>query len=135
MQRLETYADFADRLRTTKRRLFRFLIEGKSRGKSLAGYAAPRKGNTLLNHCGIRTDFLDYTVDRNPYKHGKYLPGTHIPIFSPEKIAETKPDYVLIDSRTAAIRISQRVPLNCNSTTSAAPYSPGPTNAMNTVPT
>ena len=61
-----------------------------------SGYGAPGKGNTLLNYCGIRTDFLDYTVDRNPYKHGKFLPGTHIPIFPPERIRETRPDYVLI---------------------------------------
>jgi SAM-dependent methyltransferase len=96
LHRLETYADFAERVRATKRKLLSFLIEAKSAGKSLAGYGAPGKGNTLLNYCGIRTDFLDYTVDRNPYKQGKYLPGTHIPIFPPEKIAETKPDYVLI---------------------------------------
>src|SRR6266851_1635576 len=96
LHRLEAYADFADRVRATKRKLLSFLIEAKSSGKSLAGYGAPGKGNTLLNYCGIRTDFLDYTVDRNPYKQGKYLPGTHIPIFPPEKIAETKPDYVLI---------------------------------------
>ena len=96
LHRLETYADFSDRVRATKRKLLSFLIEAKGRGKSLAGYGAPGKGNTLLNYCGIRTDFLDYTVDRNPYKHGKYLPGTHIPIFPPEKIFETKPDYVLI---------------------------------------
>jgi SAM-dependent methyltransferase len=96
LHRLETYAEFADQVRATKRKLLSFLIEAKSRGKSIAGYGAPGKGNTLLNYCGIRTDFLDYTVDRNPYKHGKYLPGTHIPIFPPEKIAETKPDYVLI---------------------------------------
>jgi SAM-dependent methyltransferase len=94
--RLETYADFAGQVRATKRKLLSFLIEAKSQGKALAGYGAPGKGNTLLNYCGIRTDFLDYTVDRNPYKHGKYLPGTHIPIFPPEKIAETRPDYVLI---------------------------------------
>ena len=96
LHRIETYADFADRVRATKRKLLSFLIEAKSRGKSIAGYGAPGKGNTLLNYCGIRGDFLDYTVDRNPYKHGKYLPGTHIPIFPPERIAETKPDYVLI---------------------------------------
>jgi hypothetical protein len=72
------------------------LIEAKNAGKSIAGYGAPGKGNTLLNYCGIRTDFIDYTVDRNPYKQGMYLPGTRIPIFAPEKIAETKPDYVLI---------------------------------------
>jgi SAM-dependent methyltransferase len=96
LDRLVTYAVFADRVRATKRKLLSFLIEAKSCNKSLAGYGAPGKGNTLLNYCGIRADFLDYTVDRNPYKHGKYLPGTHIPIFPPEKIFETKPDYVLI---------------------------------------
>jgi SAM-dependent methyltransferase len=96
LHRLETYAEFADRVRATKRALLGFLIEAKSIGKSLVGYGAPGKGNTLLNYCGIRTDFLDYTVDRNPYKQGKFLPGTHIPIFAPEKIAETRPDYVLI---------------------------------------
>jgi len=96
LHRLDTYDKFADRVRATKRKLLSFLIEAKSCGKSLAGYGAPGKGNTLLNYCGIRNDFLDYTVDRNPYKQGKYLPGTHIPIFPPERIADTKPDYVLI---------------------------------------
>jgi SAM-dependent methyltransferase len=96
LDRLETYASFVDQVRATKRNLLSFLIEAKGQGKSVAGYGAPGKGNTLLNYCGVRTDFLDYTVDRNPYKHGKFLPGTHIPIFPPEKIAETKPDYVLI---------------------------------------
>src|SRR5271155_1728838 len=96
LHRLETYSDFADRVRATKRKLLSFLIEAKSRGKSIAGYGAPGKGNTLLNYCGIRTDFLDYTVDRNPYKQGKFLPGTRIPILAPEKIKETRPDYVLI---------------------------------------
>jgi SAM-dependent methyltransferase len=96
LDRLETYAEFAERVRATKRALLSFLIEAKSSGKSLVGYGAPGKGNTLLNYCGVRTDFLDYTVDRNPYKQGKFLPGTHIPIFAPEKIAETRPDYVLI---------------------------------------
>jgi SAM-dependent methyltransferase len=96
LHRLETYAGFANRVRVTKRKLLSFLIEAKSGNKSLAGYGAPGKGNTLLNYCGIRADFLDYTVDRNPYKHGKYLPGTHIPICPPERIFETKPDYVLI---------------------------------------
>jgi SAM-dependent methyltransferase len=96
LHRLETYAAFANRVRATKRKLLSFLIEAKGCNKSLAGYGAPGKGNTLLNYCGIRVDFLDYTVDRNPYKHGRYLPGTHIPIFPPERIFETKPDYVLI---------------------------------------
>ncbi len=94
--RLETYFTFGERIKETKRRILAFLIDAKRSQKSIVGYGAPGKGNTLLNYCGIRTDFLDYTVDRNPYKHGKFLPGTHIPIFPPEKIRETRPDYVLI---------------------------------------
>ena len=93
---MEHYAAFGEQVKETKRKLLHFLIEAKRQGKSIAGYGAPGKGNTLLNYCGIRTDFLDYTVDRNPYKHGKFLPGTHIPIYPPEKIQETKPDYVFI---------------------------------------
>ena len=96
MERLETYASFSEHVKETKRRLLEFLIAARREGKQIAGYGAPGKGNTLLNYCGIRTDFLDYTVDRNTYKQGKFLPGTHIPIFAPEKIRETKPDYVLI---------------------------------------
>jgi len=96
LTRLETYAHFADRVKETKRKLLEFLIRAKREGKSVAGYGAPGKGNTLLNYCGIRSDFLDYTVDRNPYKQGKFLPGTHIPILHPDKIRETKPDYILI---------------------------------------
>jgi hypothetical protein len=90
------YRGFGARVETTKRRLLSFFIEAKERGRSIVGYGAPGKGNTLLNYCGIRTDFLDYTVDRNPYKQGKFTPGTHIPIYPPSRIAETKPDYVLI---------------------------------------
>jgi hypothetical protein len=93
---MECYQYFADQVRETKRALLAFLIEAKSKGKTIAGYGAPGKGNTLLNYCGIRTDFIDYTVDRNPYKHGRFLPGTHIPIFKPERIRETKPDYLFI---------------------------------------
>ena len=92
----ECYANFAEQVKETKRKLLDFLITAKREGKTVVGYGAPGKGNTLLNYCGIRTDFLDYTVDRNPYKQGKFLPGTHIPIYHPDKIAETKPDYVLI---------------------------------------
>jgi SAM-dependent methyltransferase len=93
---LSTYDLFAEQVRETKRKILDFLIDAKRTGKTIAGYGAPGKGNTLLNYCGIRTDFLDYTVDRNPYKHGRYTPGTHIPIFAPDKIRETKPDYVFI---------------------------------------
>jgi C-methyltransferase C-terminal domain/Putative zinc binding domain/Methyltransferase domain len=94
--RLETYSQFADQVKETKRKLLEFLIQAKRNGKKIAGYGAPGKGNTLLNYCAIRTDFLDYTVDRNPYKHGRFLPGTHVPIFPPERIRETRPDYLLI---------------------------------------
>lgn len=93
---MTTYQDFGEKVMASKRNLLNFLIEAKRNGKCVAGYGAPGKGNTLLNYCGIRTDFLDYTVDRNPYKQGKFLPGTHIPIHAPEKIYETKPDYVFI---------------------------------------
>ncbi len=96
LRTLECYAHFDEQVRETKRKLLDFLIQTKREGKTVVGYGAPGKGNTLLNYCGIRTDFLDYTVDRNPYKHGKFLPGTHIPVFAPDKIKETKPDYVLI---------------------------------------
>jgi hypothetical protein len=94
--RVEAYANFGQKVEATKRRLLTFLVEAKNAGKSIVGYGAPGKGNTLLNYCGIRTDFLDYTVDRNPYKHGRFTPGTHIPIYPPDRIAETRPDYVLI---------------------------------------
>ncbi len=93
---METYIGFTDQVKETKRNLLEFLIEAKRAGKSVVGYGAPGKGNTLLNYCGIRQDFLDYTVDRNPYKQGKYTPGTHIPILDPEKIRESKPDYLLL---------------------------------------
>ena len=95
-ERLETYALFAEKVKETKRKLLDFLIEAKRKGKTIAGYGAPGKGNTLLNYCGIRSDFLDFTVDRSLYKQGKFLPGTHIPILHPDRIREAKPDYVLI---------------------------------------
>ncbi len=96
LRSLATYAAFAEQVRETKRKLLSFLIAVKREGRTVVGYGAPGKGNTLLNYCGIGTDFLDYTVDRNPHKHGKFLPGSHIPVLPPERIAETKPDYLLI---------------------------------------
>ncbi|WP_412068167.1 methyltransferase domain-containing protein [Rubrivirga sp. IMCC43871] len=93
---LATYAAFAEQVRETKRGLLDFLIAARREGKTVVGYGAPGKGNTLLNTCGIRTDLLDYTVDRNPYKQGTYTPGARIPVYDPSRIAETRPDYVLI---------------------------------------
>jgi SAM-dependent methyltransferase len=93
---LPAYQAFTEQVHATKRDLLEFLIETKRQGKSVAAYGAPAKGNTLLNYCGIRGDFIDYTVDRSPHKQGHSLPGTHIPIYAPEKLAETRPDYVLI---------------------------------------
>jgi hypothetical protein len=94
--KLETYRSFGERVQRVKWGLLRFLIASKEAGKSIAGYGAPAKGNTLLNYCGIRTDFLDYTVDRSPHKQGRYLPGVRIPIHGPDRLRETRPDYVLI---------------------------------------
>lgn len=96
MTGLAAYNKFSEQVRETKRKLLEFLIRAKRDGKSVVGYGAPGKGNTLLNYCGIRQDFLDYTVDRNPYKQGKFTPGTRIPIYDPSRISETKPDYILI---------------------------------------
>jgi len=96
LNKCETYRVFNEQVKETKRNLLAFLIQAKNNRKSVAGYGAPAKGNTLLNYCGIRTDFLDYTVDRSPHKQGLYLPGTHIPIYAPHKIQETRPDYLLI---------------------------------------
>ncbi|HAK74141.1 MAG TPA: SAM-dependent methyltransferase [Sporomusaceae bacterium] len=93
---LAHYLKFAPKVREIKREILKFLILAKEEGKTIVGYGAPAKGNTLLNYCGIRTDFLEYTVDRSPYKQGNFLPGTRIPIESPEKIYLTRPDYVLI---------------------------------------
>jgi 2-polyprenyl-3-methyl-5-hydroxy-6-metoxy-1,4-benzoquinol methylase len=87
---------FAGAVLKIKSDLLGFLLTAKAEGKTVAGYGAPGKGNTLLNHCGIRSDLLAYTVDRSPHKQGMFLPGTHIPIYAPERIAETRPDYVLV---------------------------------------
>jgi 2-polyprenyl-3-methyl-5-hydroxy-6-metoxy-1,4-benzoquinol methylase len=96
VNRLPTYRNFSAKVALIKRELLDFLCRAKSDGKVIVGYGAPGKGNTLLNYCGIRTDFLEYTVDQNPYKQGSFTPGTHIPILTPEAIAKTKPDFVLI---------------------------------------
>ncbi len=93
---LDYYSMFEEKVKETKRKILEFLIEAKRNGKSIVGYGAPGKGNTLLNYCGIRTDFIDYTVDMSPHKQGNFLPGTHIPILHPDVIKETKPDYVFI---------------------------------------
>jgi C-methyltransferase C-terminal domain/Methyltransferase domain/Putative zinc binding domain len=87
---------FAPAVLKIKSDLLGFLLTAASEGKTVAGYGAPGKGNTLLNHCGIRSDLLSYTVDRSPVKQGKFLPGTHIPIYAPERLAETRPDYILV---------------------------------------
>lgn len=94
--KLEHYVSFAEKVKQTKRNILDFMIREKKRGKSFVGYGAPAKGNTLLNYCGIRTDFIDYTVDRSPHKQGHFLPGVHIPICEPDKIKETRPDYLVI---------------------------------------
>ena len=96
LTRLETYSAFAEQVKETKRAILEFLIGAKRSGKTVVGYGAPGKGNTLLNYCGIRQDFIDYTVDRSPYKQGKFTPGTRIPIYDPDRIRETRPDYLFI---------------------------------------
>jgi hypothetical protein len=96
LARLDTYLCFARKIRETKRRLLSFLIEAKTQGKSVVGYGAPAKGNTLLNYCGIGSDFVEYTVDRSPHKQGRFLPGTHIPVHHPDRVRDTMPDYLLI---------------------------------------
>ncbi len=96
LERAETYRSFAEQVRATKRSLLKFLIQAKEQGKRVVGYGAPAKGNTLLNYCGVRSDLLEFTVDRSPHKQGRFLPGVHIPILAPEAIAQARPDYVLI---------------------------------------
>jgi hypothetical protein len=93
---IDCYLSFAERVKAMKRKLLVFLVTAKEERKSIAGYGAPAKGNTLLNYCGIQADFVDYTVDRSPHKQGLFLPGTHIPIYHPDRVKETRPDYLLI---------------------------------------
>jgi SAM-dependent methyltransferase len=96
LDRLEGYSSFARRVIETKSNLVEFLIDCQRDGRRVAGYGAPGKGNTLLNYCGIRTDLLEFTVDRNPYKQGQFLPGTRIPIHHPEALEQARPDFILI---------------------------------------
>jgi hypothetical protein len=96
LSKLDTYSTFAKKVENAKHALLEFLIAARRAEKQVAAYGAPGKGNTLLNYCGVRTDLVEYTVDRNPYKQGKFLPGSLVPIFHPDRIRETKPDYVLI---------------------------------------
>jgi 2-polyprenyl-3-methyl-5-hydroxy-6-metoxy-1,4-benzoquinol methylase len=90
------YLRFNEKVKQVKREILEFVLKAKAENKTIACYGAPAKGNTLLNYCGIRTDFIDYTVDRNPHKQNHFLPGTHIPIHHPDKVKETKPDYLVI---------------------------------------
>jgi SAM-dependent methyltransferase len=96
LDRAETYRAFEDRVRVTKRELLRFLIEARDAGKRVWAYGAPAKGNTLLNYCGIRSDLIEATVDRSPHKQGRFLAGTRIPIYAPDKLIAARPDYVMI---------------------------------------
>ena len=96
LDRIATYDAFAERIKAIKRALLAFLVEAKFAGRRIVGYGAAAKGNTLLNYCGIRDDFLDYVVDISPHKQGLFLPGTHIPIHHPDRVRETRPDYLLV---------------------------------------
>ena len=93
---MATYAAFEERARETKRAALEYLIAAARAGRQVAAYGAPGKGNTFLNYCGIKTDLVAYTVDRNPYKQGRYLPGSRIPIHHPDRLAETRPDVIVI---------------------------------------
>jgi hypothetical protein len=103
------YQRFAAAVLKIKGDLLEFLLAAARDGRSVAGYGAPGKGNTLHNHCGIRSDLVAYTVDRSPVKQGWFLPGTHIPIYAPERLAETKPDYVLVLPWNLREEISQQL--------------------------
>ena len=93
---LDRYLSFQDRVHAAKREILKFFIEAREKGASIVGYGAAAKGNTLINFCGIKTDFMDYVVDRNPHKQGRFLPGSHIPVYEPTRVRETKPDYVVV---------------------------------------
>jgi C-methyltransferase C-terminal domain len=109
MTEMAYYTAFGRKAEATKHALVEFLIDARRKGLEVAGYGAPGKGNTLLNFCGIRTDLLAYTVDRNPYKHGRFLPGTHIPVHAPERLAETKPDVIVILPWNLRVEIAEQL--------------------------
>jgi SAM-dependent methyltransferase len=109
LETIATYTRFAEQVREVKRKLLAFLIARKREGKSLVAYGAPAKGNTLLNYCGIRTDFLDYAADRSPLKQGRLLPGSHIPIVAPERIRETRPDYVVVLPWNIQVEVAEQL--------------------------
>lgn len=109
LDNIKTYEQFTERVNKTKRSFLSFLIKAKDDGKTVAAYGAAAKGTTLLNYCGVRTDLIDYIVDRNDYKQGRFLPGCHIPIYDPSKIFETKPDYVVILPWNIRDEISQQM--------------------------
>ncbi|GAB3008823.1 class I SAM-dependent methyltransferase [Amycolatopsis acidiphila] len=109
LHELAGYTEFAARVARVRRDLLKFLVAAAEEGKTVVGYGAPGKGNTLLNHCGIRPDLLAYTVDRNPYKHGRYTPGTRIPVLPPERIAADRPDYVLVLPWNLRAELSQQL--------------------------
>jgi SAM-dependent methyltransferase len=106
---MAVYEAFDERVREAKRALLDFLVAAKRAGRSVVGYGAAAKGNTLLNYCGIRTDFVDYVVDRSPHKQGLFLPGTHVPIEAPERVIETRPDYLLILPWNLAPEITEQM--------------------------
>jgi hypothetical protein len=109
IQSAARYERFAHDVQASKRALLQLLIELRHAGKRIVGYGAPGKGNTLLNYCGIRTDFVEYTVDRNAYKHGRFTPGTQIPIYPPEHIADTRPDIIVVLPWNLADEISEQL--------------------------
>jgi hypothetical protein len=96
IDKISSYLNFSNKVQSAKCKLLSFLIEAKNAGKSVVGYGAPAKGNTLLNYSGVKTDLLEYTVDLSSHKQGLFLPGAHIPVYHPDHIRKTKPDYVLI---------------------------------------
>jgi SAM-dependent methyltransferase len=109
LDRIETYQAFGESVRAVKRDLLEFLVGVKRDGRSVAAYGAAAKGTTLLNYCGIRSDFVDYVVDRNPHKQGTWLPGVRLPIHAPEHVAETRPDYLLILPWNIAAEITEQM--------------------------